>query len=247
MPMRQVTPERLDTLPADDAQALRARADLQRIHLAMGTRDILVKALSDMPRPGPRDRPWRVLELGAGDGTLMLRVARSLAGRWPGTDLTLLDRLPLVRPDMAADYAAVGWRLRTRVVDVLDWAGEAADTAGPSGAPGRWDLIVCNLFLHHFESPQLRVLLRVIAQRCDRFFACEPRRGRAGWIGSRLVAALGANAVTRTDAVLSVRAGFRGKELAELWPAADGQWNLQTYPSGLFSHCFRAERLVPHP
>lgn len=247
MTQRLVTPERLDGLAADDPQAIRARTDLRRIHLAMGTRGILVKALSDMPGAGSRARPWQVLELGAGDGTLMLGVARSLAGRWSGIDLTLLDRLSLVSPDTVADYAGLGWRVRTQVVDVLDWAGEPADAATRAGSPMVWDLIVCNLFLHHFDGAQLRALLRVIAQRCDWFFACEPRRARAGWIGSHLVGALGANAVTRTDAVLSVRAGFRGHELADLWPTTHGQWNLQTYPSGLFSHCFRAERLTPQP
>lgn len=52
------------------------------------------------------------------------------------------------------------------------------------------------------------------------------------------------NAVTRADAVLSVRAGFRGAELQALWPAATARWSLAETRAGLFSHCFVASRLA---
>jgi hypothetical protein len=47
--------------------------------------------------------------------------------------------------------------------------------------------------------------------------------------------------VTRHDAVLSVRAGFAGRELSALWPSADG-WKLEERRAGLFSHLFVAHR-----
>jgi len=53
---------------------------------------------------------------------------------------------------------------------------------------------------------------------------------------------LGANAVTREDAVLSVHAGFRDAELSTAWPGNAADWRLQEHPAGLFSHCLRAER-----
>ena len=52
------------------------------------------------------------------------------------------------------------------------------------------------------------------------FVACEPRRSAFALLGARMVFALGANDVTRHDAVASVRAGFRGRELSGLWPTA---------------------------
>ena len=167
MAQRQVSHEQLDGLTADDPKAVRARGDLRRIHHAMGTRAILTRALKDMLGSGSPARPWRVLELGAGDGTLMLAAARSLAGLWSGVELTLLDRLPLVSPETLETFAGLGWQARTLVVDVLDWAADPGDPAAAAGSPGRWDLIVCNLFLHHFDSPQLVGLLRVIAERSD--------------------------------------------------------------------------------
>ncbi|MBK9574655.1 MAG: hypothetical protein IPO43_19015 [Rhodoferax sp.] len=50
-----------------------------------------------------------------------------------------------------------------------------------------WDLIVTNLFLHHFEGSRLTALLAAIAARGERFFACEPRRARVALAGSHLV------------------------------------------------------------
>ena len=48
--------------------------------------------------------------------------------------------------------------------------------------------------------------------------ACEPRRSRFALGASHLIFFLGANAVTRNDGVLSVRAGFIGNELGAAWP-----------------------------
>ena len=88
----------------------------------------------------------------------------------------------------------------------------------------------------------LDMLLAAAAARSDRFFACEPRRSWLALAGSHLVGAIGANAVTREDAVLSVRAGFQRDEISGRWPRADGHWQMQEYAAGLFSHCFSARR-----
>jgi hypothetical protein len=103
-------------------------------------------------------------------------------------------------------------------------------------------LITTALFLHHFDAGALDLLLAAAAARCDRFFACEPRRSWAALAGSHLVGAIGANAVTREDAVLSVHAGFRDGEISARWPMTGGHWQLRESAAGLFSHCFSARR-----
>jgi len=246
---RLVLPERLDGLAADDPAAQRSRRDLQRVHRVMGTRATLLRALRALPLMSDRtttSAPLRVLELGAGDGSLLLGVARSLQGEWPAVALTLLDRLPLLTPATVAEYALAGWTATAKVGDVLEWAASActepeAERLAPQDA-SRWDLIVANLFLHHFESVELGLLLAAVASRSDHFVACEPRRAWLAWAGSHLVGALGANAVTREDAVLSVHAGFRDQELGALWPASAPGWNLSETAAGLFSHCFVGSR-----
>ena len=250
---RVVLPEELDGLAAEVQAAQRSRRDLQRIHRVMGTRATLSRALRALPLPHARttpSTPLRVLELGAGDGSLMLGVARALQGRWPTVALTLIDRLPLLTAATVADYALAGWTATAEVGDALDWAARVhaetdaqpdARRHAPQAAP-RWDLIVANLFLHHFKGAELTALLAAVAGSSTHFVACEPRRAWLAWAGSHLVGALGANAVTREDAVLSVHAGFRDQELCALWPASTPGWKLSETAAGLFSHCFVASR-----
>jgi hypothetical protein len=241
---RVVAAETLDGLAADDPAAMQSRADLRRVHRAMGTRGLLVSRIGDLLATAhSAQQPLRVLELGAGDGSLMLGVARALAPQGLRVELTLLDRLALLDDATAAAYAATGWSVVTRVGDVFDWAQAPASAAAAGEPPERWDLIVANLFLHHFEGAQLGALLAAVAASTPRFLACEPHRGRVALAGSHLVGLLGARAVTREDAVLSVHAGFRERELTAAWPAPPALWRLREERAGLFSHSFSARRI----
>ncbi len=242
---RVVLPEALDGLAAEDPTAQRSRRDLQRVHRAMGTRATLLRALRTLPLLRGRSAssaPLRVLELGAGDGSLMLGVAHALRGEWPAVTLTLLDRLPLLTAATAAEYALAGWTAIAKVEDALDWAARTTAAGSTPQAAPRWDLIVANLFLHHFKGAELATLLAAAASSSDHFVACEPRRAWLAWAGSHLVGALGANAVTREDAVLSVHAGFRDHELGARWPTSPSGWTFSETAAGLFSHCFVASR-----
>lgn len=237
MKTRMVTDEALDHLAVDDPSAVRSRRDLQRIHRWMGTRGILARALRGLfAATPPQHAPLRILELGAGDGSLMLGVARALKPANRAVELTLLDRQPLLSRDTVARYAALGWHAKAQVDDVFDWAADRP-------TPRHWDVVLANLFLHHFDDAPLAGLLGAVAARTDCFVACEPRRDRLALAASHLVGAIGANAVTRQDAVLSVRAGFSGQEISALWPGAAADWTLGESRAGLFSHCFSAQRL----
>ena len=248
---RIVAVEVLDILAADDPAALRSRRDLQRVHRMMRTRAILRRGLrlslastcDKTPLRTPLRVPLRVLELGAGDGSLMLGVAQDLAPTWPPVELTLLDRQDIVDHETIKRYAELGWSAVPKVVDVLDWVVGTTATLPKGKAPAHWDLIVANLFLHHFEGVQLAALLGAITERSDRFLACEPRRAWLALAGSHLAGVIGAGAVTREDAVLSVHAGFRDKEITALWPANGDEWRVHEYSAGLFSHSFRAQRI----
>jgi hypothetical protein len=231
---RTLSPETLDQLAASDARAIRSRRDLQRVNRVLGTRGIVIRELQPVIGRCSRGRPLRVLELGAGDGSLMLSIAKKMSGPWPPVQLTLLDRLTLVGADTSAAFVRYGWSVHTLSVDVFDWA------AAP--LPPRWDVIVTNLFLHHFDDQLLPKLLAAIGARCNLFVACEPRRAPLALIGSHLIGALGVNRVTREDAVLSVHAGFRGVELSAAWPRDQGDWQLNEHAAGLFSQVFRANR-----
>ena len=227
---RRVEPELLDGLGVEDPQAQRSRDDLRRIHRAMGTLPIVQRALN---RGTTGFVPRTLLELGAGDGSLMLRLARRQASRWPDVRVTLLDRLNLVAPLTLDGLREVGWTPRVVAMDVFDWLARRDDT--------RWDVVIATLFVHHFSSGELARLLAGIAARTCVFICCEPRRSALALAASHLVGLVGAGPVTRQDAVASVHAGFRAQELSELWPDPP-DWRLEEYPEGLFSQCFLAIR-----
>lgn len=240
---RSVSIEVLDGLLPDNPDAIRSRRDLHRVHRAMGTHTILLRALKDMTANHPDRMPLRVLEIGAGDGSLMLGVAQALAplSPWSNVLLTLFDRQALIDQATIAHYRAVGWTVTPEIGDVLDLAAGCFDQGG-TAVEVSWDLIVANLFLHHFEGAQLDLILRFVSRKSFGFFACEPRRDWLALAGSHMIGVIGANHVTREDAVLSVHAGFHGRELSALWPHDGAPWKIQEYAAGLFSHCFRAER-----
>ena len=227
--VRRVEPETLDQLSEDDPNAIRSRRDLRRINRIMGNLPILDSLLSASLLRAPS----HIAELGAGDGSLLLRLANRRARKWPGVMLTLVDRQDLLSPETRAAFADVGWTARSIVLDVFDWLEREEH------AP--YDVVIANLFVHHFEGDALTRLFRGIARITDCFIACEPRRARVALYGSHLVGALGANEVTRRDAVLSVRAGFRDRELSACWPRNDG-WRLSEVDARLFSHTFVAVR-----
>ena len=76
---RIVEPELLDALAANEKNALSSRADLRRINFLMGNATTLMQLL----HKGTAGRRVSCLvELGAGDGTLLLGLARRLAPEW---------------------------------------------------------------------------------------------------------------------------------------------------------------------
>jgi hypothetical protein len=229
---RIVLPELLDDLTPTDPRAARSRRDLQRVHRAMGTVSILRGAIAGLRLTA---QPMHILELGAGDGTVLLRLARALQPRWLDVRLTLLDRYDLLSRETREAYRQLGWQLVVLRADALSWARER-----PSQ---HYDLSVATLFLHHFDTEALGLLIPAIASCSDAFVACEPRRDLAARMGSRLVGLLGANEVTRADAVTSVAAGFVGDELTSVWPRAAGDWRIEESPAAPFTHRFMAVRV----
>ena len=227
---RCVEPEILDELPAADPRAARSRRDLVRVNAWMGNGELMVQALRST---GNGQSARRMVDLGAGDGRFLLRAARGLYPDWQGTHAVLLDRRAAISPETRNAFGALGWRTETREADILDWL------ARPTAAT--YDVLIANLFLHHFRDAQLAGLLRAAAGSARAFVAVEPRRWGPSLFFSHWLWLIGCGRVTRHDAVVSVRAGFAGHELSRLWPA-DASWELQERPAGWCSHLFVARR-----
>jgi hypothetical protein len=178
--------------------------------------------------------PARIIELGAGDGTLLLRLARASRPRRADTELALLDRQHVVSAETIDRYRGVGWRVKVVCEDALQWAS--------APGPDSYDLCIATLFLHHFRDPELALLLKGVAARSGAFIAIEPHRGTLATLGSRLIGMLGVNAITREDAVTSVAAGFASAEITAAWPGKADSWWIREFRALPFSHCFLAAR-----
>jgi hypothetical protein len=225
VPKRVLTPEILDFLAPGDPRATRSRRDLARINRVMRQGAIMTKALANFPVPK------LLADLGGGDGRFLLGVARRMAQRWPGVRVVIADRQDLVSAETRAGFTALGWHCEVLQGDIFQTLPEL-----------ELDIVTANLFLHHLDEAALTRLLALVAARAKGFAACEPQRSGFALLGAHMVGALGANDVTRHDAVVSVRAGFHDSDLSALWPQS-GRWALGEYAAFPFTHVFRAHVL----
>jgi hypothetical protein len=221
--VRVVEPEILDQLPSVHDAAARSRRDLARLNGLMWHVSLIRQHVTmDVTR---------IVDLGAGDGTLLLRVLKS-AGRHV-REVVLVDQQRIVSDDTLRAFERLGIKPAVAIGDVFDWL--------PRQSRAPQTATVANLFLHHFQPGNLQRLLELASQASDLFIACEPRRGLWPRLAASLVGLIGCNHVTRHDAVVSVRAGFRGRELTRLWPDRS-MWKIEERNAGLFSHLFVARR-----
>jgi len=227
---RSLQPELLDELPTDDPRAVGSRRDLRRINALMGNARLMARAVRGATRQAA---VRRIVDLGAGDGAFLLDWVRRMPSLPPGSVVLLVDRHDAADAGVMAALSARGLSPRRVQADGLEWL-----RVQPAEA-GTWAL--ANLFLHHFTAERLRALFNALAEKAELFCACEPHRDWWSLAASRMLGLIGANAVTRHDATVSVRAGFQVAELSALWPA-DSSWRVQEYRAGLFSHLFLAQR-----
>ncbi|HUR47154.1 MAG TPA: hypothetical protein VMZ27_14840 [Candidatus Saccharimonadales bacterium] len=227
---RRLEPELLDELPAADPEAKGSRRDLKLLNRIMGHAGILSKIWSECDA-----EQWcgRIVDLGGGDATFLLEVARRVHRTSKVRSALLVDRQPIVSAVTLEAFAALGWELQVVSSDVFHWLAEAPPIPNT--------FTIANLFLHHFEREGVEHLLRLVVEQCRAFAACEPRRSSLSLTAAKLLGVIGCNRVTRHDARISVLAGFRGHELQEIWKAP-GDWRLTECEVGLFSHLLWGRR-----
>lgn len=196
MKARSVVPELLDSLPPDDPEAIRSRADLRLINGLMGNYRWFERVLSSCPTIGPGAR---IVELGAGDGTL----ARRLLARGPGLRYEAIDLAP-APPDLPSGCT---WHQADLFEVLPQLSGEA---------------VIANLFLHHFQDEQLRQIGRMLRHVPVLAFSEPCRHPRFHW-GGHALALLGINRVTRHDLHVSIDAGFAGQELAQVLETGEAE------------------------
>src|SRR5215470_17378143 len=162
--LRIVEPELADHIPGDDPRARRFRRDLNRLNAFAMTDRLMARAL--LKHCGDVV-PREVVDLGAGDGAFMLRVAERLAPKWPDVTVKFVDQQDIVSAPVRDRFAALRWNVQTIAADVFDFLQEL---------PSNVDIITANGFLHHFTAGQLTRLFGLAARRTKLLVATEPRR-----------------------------------------------------------------------
>lgn len=204
---RVVQPEMLDGLPHGHPEAVRSRADLVRINRIMGNWSWIERELRARTSGGAR-----VLELGAGDGAFGHWLARNgrknaapggVVEDWHGLDLA-------PRPESWPE----------------DWSWTQADLLRYD-CYSSTDVVVANLVLHHFDEEQLRQLGSRMRHGPGLILACETARRLCHVWQAHALALWGMSRVTRHDAPVSVRAGFRDGELPALLGLDGAGWQVE--------------------
>src|ERR1700758_4093578 len=171
--LRSVEPEWLDSLEASDPRARRSRRDLRLINFIMGNAGSVALALGNVLASGAR-----IADLGAGDGTVMLRVARRIRPRPIGVELMLVDRAGAISAGTIARFRELQWNATPLAADAIEWLQQA---------PAGFDSIAATLSPPPFEPRALLQLLLLGSARTRVFVACEPRRSRFALAPSRVL------------------------------------------------------------
>src|SRR5712675_7085 len=125
---RQVEPEWLDELPADDPGAVGSRKDLESLNRLMGHATLMARLLQAADAPA-----WMrtVVDLGAGDGRFLLTLARHLEKpRARPVKAVLVDRREAVNGGVLEEITQLGWEVERAQADVFDFLAQRKPQEG---------------------------------------------------------------------------------------------------------------------
>jgi SAM-dependent methyltransferase len=150
-----------DASQYDDVRYLHAKRTVDDRALNQGVWARFDAQMRELRRPGAPAGPARVVELGAGVGTMVARLADR--GGWPAARYTLVDRdarslrsaaehlAPLARPLAQPGAGVDGAKVDLVEADVFAWLQDAAQP--------RFDAVVACAFLDLVDLPALLPLL----------------------------------------------------------------------------------------
>lgn len=218
VPDRRPSHELLDDPALPSAEMSRSLEDIDMVHRRWGAIRALVAHLA--PRAAALGRPARVLDVGAGSGTVADRLAAALGRSGRPARIVALDR--------QWRHLAAGRRLcRGRPPAV------GADAFRLPFDDGAFDFAISTLFLHHFSPEENRALLREFLRVARLGFAVlDLRRHRVPTVAL----ALAGHTVFRSH--VSVRDGVASLRQAYT-PAEAGALARSASPTG------RAVRVFP--
>jgi 2-polyprenyl-3-methyl-5-hydroxy-6-metoxy-1,4-benzoquinol methylase len=189
-----------------DAAALRRNlADLRRINTLLGWTSFTTRAVARHVR-ATRLQSFSLLDVACGSADLPAATARWAAREGVHAEIVATDVQPVML-DAAREQTAGVPGIRV----------ERADALALPYMPGRFDIALCTLALHHFESEQAVTVLANLARVGQHVLVFDVVRSRAAYAGAWLLTrALAMHPITRHDAPMSVRRGYTVSEVRAL-------------------------------
>lgn len=202
---RDLQPERMDDPELPPQQHLDALAGLARLNRWTGVSGPIYRRLKHYALAlGGR---VRVLDVATGSGDLPIDWAKRARGDGITMEITAVDISDVALGLASRKAAAVGVDVRFERRDVLH-----------SRLPGGFDVVTCNLFIHHLDEASIaRLLVSMQSAARHAVVICDLERTRANlaavWLASRLVTR---SPIVHEDAVLSIRGALTRQEFAKL-------------------------------
>lgn len=229
-PAREELREEILDLPQIDPGELRASLeDLSRIHRLMG--GPIQAEWAARIAAWPRERPFRMLDVGAG-GCVFLRSIANLCRR-RGVDAVLVG-VDRSRPVLDIARTALDAYPEIRLVQ--------SDALALPFPPRSFDFVVCSLLLHHLPGRSWEGFLRQMGDlAAEQAVVGDLRRGRvAYWLTWAFTRLLTHGRMTRNDGPLSVLRSLTLREARAL--AGRAGWN-----PDLVRRSFPLRYLMRHP
>jgi len=209
LPHRQLEPELMDQPQTDRAAHKAALDGLRRVNRLCTSTGLLWKGLRRLA--AGRKVPLRVLDIGSGGGDVVARLAghshrAGIPMVFHGCDMS--DSAVAIATEGAERAGAEVFFFRHDVI------GE--------GVPGGYDVVMCSLFLHHFDNESARTLLKGMREAAAvAVFVDDLLRTKLGyalcWAGCRI---LSRSPMVHYDGPQSVRAAFTLPEAKRLFDDA---------------------------
>jgi SAM-dependent methyltransferase len=193
---RATEPEQLDE-GVPEAEALRSLADLRFVNLWLGNRGSLLRAVRPHLPPG-----GRLLDVGCGSGDV---------------PVFLLKRLPGPLLAVGVDVKTLHLRAAPRALRSV-----VADVRRLPFPDRAFDVVTASLFLHHFDEEELPEILAGLHRLARRALVVNDlHRARVPYLfGRAAFPLLFRSRVSVEDGLLSIRRGFRARELRSAFARA---------------------------
>ncbi len=202
---RHIAEELMDAADLPVARYDRVLRDLARVNAVTMAPRATLAFLDAAHVRHARATPWRILDVGYGQGDMLRRIARWAARR--GQDVTLVG-IDLNPKSAASARAATPHDM------TIDWrTGDYRDLAGANG-PWGWNIVRSSLVTHHMSDGERDDFLEFMeGEAALGWMVNDLHRHRLAYLGFPWLARLmRVDTIVRADGQLSVARSFRRHE-----------------------------------